>query len=163
VRSRSDQTPPAPPPLTGQIHYLIGGLLPPSQLEWVRQDLTGPGWRHRQARRLVLLMLPFAIVFVVLPGSASVRVSIPLGLLLIAVVMGYATGDYFRNRRLDQYGIERPRSLEEDEYIDEFGEIREVGRPAQQPRVVSEDQPGGSPQQARAGTAETPEDDPDDE
>ena len=29
--------------------------------------------------------------------------------------MGYATGDTFRNRRLDQYGIERPKPVEEDE------------------------------------------------
>jgi hypothetical protein len=63
----------------------------------------------------VMLMLPFAIAFAVLPGPGSVRASIPLGLLLIALVMGYTTGDYFRNRRLDQYGMERPKQVEEDE------------------------------------------------
>ena len=121
MRSRSELTTPAgqtPPPLGGRIHYLIGGLLPPSCREWVAKDLTGPGWRHRQAGRLVLLMLPFAIAFAILPGTASVRASIPLGLLLIAVVMGYTTGDYFRNRRLDQYGMERPKPVEEDAYLD---------------------------------------------
>jgi Family of unknown function (DUF5313) len=92
--------------------------LAPSELEWVRKDLTSPGWRHRQAGRQVLLMLPVAIAFAFLPGQASVRVSIPLGLLLIAVVMGYTTGEYFRNRRLDQYGIERPKPVEEDAYRD---------------------------------------------
>ncbi len=106
---------PERPPLTGQIHYLVGGQLPPRYREWVVADLTGPGWRHRQARRPLLLMLPFAIAFAVLPGGASVRVSIPLALLLIALVMGYATSDSFRNRRLDQYGIPRPKPVEEDE------------------------------------------------
>ncbi len=117
MRSPSEPGGPTPdaPPLTGRIHYLIGGKLPAAHLEWVRNDLTGPRWRHRQARRPLLLMLPFALAFAVLPGTASVRVSIPLALLVCAVVMGYATSDSFRNRRLDQYGIPRPRPVEEDE------------------------------------------------
>jgi hypothetical protein len=114
VRSRGEPHAPNPPPLTGRIHYLIGGLLPAPYLEWVRADLTGRGWRHRQARRPLLLMLPFALAFAVLPGSASVRVSIPLALLVCAVAMGYATSDSFRNRRLDQYAIARPKPVEED-------------------------------------------------
>ena len=93
MRSRSEQTAPTPPPLAGRVHYLVGGMLAPRELEWVRKDLTGPGWRHRQAARQVLLMLPVAIAFAFLPGQASVRVSIPLGLLLIAVVMGYTTAN----------------------------------------------------------------------
>ncbi len=115
MRSPSDPDAPAPPPLTGRIHYLIGGQLPPSQRDWVVNDLTGPGWRHRQARRPFLLMLPFAIAFAILPGNASVRVSIPLALLVVAIAMGYATSDTFRNRRLDQYGIPRPKPVEEDD------------------------------------------------
>jgi Family of unknown function (DUF5313) len=115
VRSPSDAAAPAAPPFTGRVHYLIGGTLPPAYLDWVRNDLTAPGWRNRQALRLVLLMLPFAIAFAVLPGQASVRVSIPLALLLIAVIMGYTTGETFRNRRLRQYGLERPRPVEEDD------------------------------------------------
>ena len=120
MRSPSEPsgTSPAAPPLTGRIHYLIGGMMPPAFLEWVRADLTGPGWRHRQARRPLYLMAPFALAFAVLPGAASVRVSIPLALLLCAVVMGYATSDSFRNRRLEQYGIPRPKPVEEDEYED---------------------------------------------
>jgi hypothetical protein len=106
------------PPLIGRIHYLIGGTLPRANLEWVRADLTGPGWRHRQARRPLLLMLPFAVAFAILPGPASVRVSIPLGLIVIALVMGYATSESFRNRRLDVYGIPRPKAVEEDDWDD---------------------------------------------
>lgn len=119
MRSPSDGEGPHPPPLTGRIHYLIGGQLPPSQRDWVVADLTGPGWRHRQARRPLYLMLPFAIAFALLPGTASVRVSIPLALLVVAIVMGYATSDTFRNRRLDQHAIPRPKPVEEDEDPDE--------------------------------------------
>jgi Family of unknown function (DUF5313) len=165
VRSRSETAipeAPASPPLAGRIHYLIGGMLAPTELEWVRQDLTGPRWRHRQAGRQVLLMLPVAIAFAFLPGQASVRASIPLGLLLIAVVMGYTTGEYFSNRRLDQYGIERPKPIEEDEYLDSLG-IEHPGLTA------SEAQSGVSPRKPRAGEAEQseppqePEYDPEDE
>jgi hypothetical protein len=110
---------PERPPLTGRVHYLIGGMLPPSHRDWVVADLTGPGWRHRQARRPLLLMLPFAIAFAILPAATSVRVSIPLALLVCAIAMGYATSDTFRNRRLDQYGIPRPKPIEEDEDLEE--------------------------------------------
>ncbi len=119
MRSPSEPAAPERPPLTGRIHYLIGGQLPASHRAWVVADLTGPGWRHRQARRPLLLMLPFAVAFTILPGSASLRVSIPLALLVCAIVMGYTTSDTFRNRRLDQYGIPRPKPIEEDEDEDE--------------------------------------------
>jgi Family of unknown function (DUF5313) len=132
VRSPSDSTepaasaeptdsPPEAPTFTGRIYYLIGGTLAPRYLEWVRADLTGRGWRHRAALRPVFLMLPFALAFAVLPGQASVRVSIPLALLLCAVIMGYTTGESFRNRRLKQYGIERPKQIEEDDDLETDG------------------------------------------
>jgi hypothetical protein len=138
VRSPSDPDAPAPPPLTGRVHYLIGGQLPASYRDWVTRDLTGPGWRHRQARRPLLLMLPFAIAFAVLPGQTSVRVSIPLALLVVAIAMGYATSDTFRNRRLDQYGIPRPKPVEEDEDEDEAEE--EAPRAAAKPSDEDEDE-----------------------
>ena len=125
MRSPSEPAEPEPsaaqarPPLTGRVHYLIGGVLPPSHRDWVVADLTGPGWRHRQARRPLLLMLPFALAFAIWPAPTPVRVSIPLALLVCAIVMGYATSDTFRNRRLDQYGIPRPKPIEEDEDEDE--------------------------------------------
>jgi hypothetical protein len=93
----------------------MGGMLARVHRDWVIADLTGPGWRHRQARRPLLLMLPFALAFAIWPAPSSVRVSIPLALLVCAIAMGYATSDNFRNRRLDQYGIPRPKPVEEDE------------------------------------------------
>jgi hypothetical protein len=113
VRSRIDGDHPAAPPLTGRVHYLIGGTLSPEHREWVRADLTGPGWRHRQAARPLLLMLPFAIIFAGLPAPSSLRVSVPLILLLCAIAMGYATSENFRNRRLDQHGLPRPKPADE--------------------------------------------------
>ncbi|WP_163547984.1 DUF5313 family protein [Candidatus Frankia nodulisporulans] len=93
------------PPLTGRIHYLLGGTLPPTYRAWVSHDLTGPGWRVRQAIRPPLLLLPFAVVFALLPGQPAVR-GIAVGLLLAAGLgLGFATSSYFRNRRLEQHGF----------------------------------------------------------
>ncbi len=140
-------------------------MLAPGEHEWVRRDLTGPGWRHRQALRQVLVMLPVAIAFAVLPGQASLRVSIPLGLLLIAVVMGYTTGEYFRNRRLDQYGMERPKPIEEDEYLDyEPPPVAQPINPAESQLAVDAVKPGAPPQKSRVDTPVAhPEYDPEDE
>jgi hypothetical protein len=61
-------------------------------------------------------MLPFAIAFAIAPGSANLRASIPLALIVIALVMGYATSDAFRNKRLDRHNLPRPRPVEEDDW-----------------------------------------------
>lgn len=82
---------------------------------WVERDLTGRGWRHRQAFRLVLQTLPFALVFLLLPGRVSVRISIALFLVGISIAMGYGTSTSFRNRRLVQHGLPVPVPREEDE------------------------------------------------
>ncbi|KPM51386.1 hypothetical protein CcI49_15415 [Frankia sp. CcI49] len=93
------------PPLGGRMHYLLGGTLPPRYNDWVSHDLTGSGWRLRQALRPFVLMLPFAVVFALLPGQLSVRITIVVFLLLSGVGLGLATSGYFRNRRLEQHGF----------------------------------------------------------
>ena len=83
-------------------------------------------------------MLPFAAGFAIAPGPADVRVSIPLGLLLIALVMGYATGEAFRNKRLERHGLERPKVIEEDEWED----VPDASVPTQvgpAPKVIEHD------------------------
>lgn len=99
----------------GRLHYLIGGTLPADFRPWVEHDLTAPGWQHRQARRLVLQTLPFALIFLLLPGQAQIRLGIPLFLLLVSVAMGYGTASNFRKRRLVQHGLPVPVPREEDE------------------------------------------------
>lgn len=93
------------PPLTGRIHYLLGGTLPPTYSAWISRDLTGPGWRARQATRPLILMLPFAVIFALLPGGIAVRAA-TVGFLLVAGAgLGFATSGFFRNRRLEQHGF----------------------------------------------------------
>jgi hypothetical protein len=107
------------PPFLGRLSYLIGGTMPTEFRLWVEHDLTGAGWRNRQAIRLVLQTLPFAVIFLLLPGRINVRVSIAVFLLLVGVGMGYATSTYFRNRRLVQHGLPIPVPREEDEDEDD--------------------------------------------
>jgi hypothetical protein len=90
------------------VHYLLGGQLPPRYQDWVAHDLLADGWRHRQTLRLVLLSAPFAIVFLLLPGSLTVRVTAAIVVLLSTLGLGYATGNNFRDRRLRQHGLEPP-------------------------------------------------------
>ncbi len=110
--------PPERPPLTGRVYYLVGGTLPPRYNRWIAHDLTGPRWRIRQASRPPLLMLPFAIMFALLPGRLDVRLTLSIFLLVAAVGLGFATGGYFRNRRLVQHGFPPIFPPEEDQDTD---------------------------------------------
>jgi hypothetical protein len=93
------------PPWTGWVYYLVGGTLPPTYSTWVSHDLTAPGWRLRQAMRTGLLLLPVAVVFALLPGPPSVRLTIVGFVVAAALGIGFGTGGYFRNRRLLQHGF----------------------------------------------------------
>lgn len=106
---------PERPSLGGRLTYLLGFPLPSRYRPWVRRDLMTPGWRNRQARRPMLLMLPFIITFALLPAQANLRVSLVAFLALGAVFMGYATSGYFRARRLEQHGLPPVVRREEDE------------------------------------------------
>jgi Family of unknown function (DUF5313) len=99
---------PARPPLGGRIFYLVGGTLPLDYRDWVRQDLTGPGWIHRQALRILTLSVPFALMFLLLPGQLSVRLTASIFMMSAALGVGYATAGIFRDRRLAQNGLDAP-------------------------------------------------------
>jgi len=103
------------PPLVGQISYVFSGRMPPRYAGWVFQDLTGPGWRLRQALRSALMMLPFAIILAVLPGPVGTRAMLDVFLLVAAAAMGLVLSGAFRNRRLVQNGFPPIVKPEEDE------------------------------------------------
>ena len=76
--------------------------------------------------------------------------------------MGYTTGEYFRNRRLDQYGIERPKPIEEDAYLD----YEQPPADPAEPRQLAVDVEAGAPEphEPRAEPPlATPDYDPEDE
>jgi hypothetical protein len=82
--------------------------MPPKYRDWVQHDLTAPGWIHRQALRILTLSAPFALMFLLLPGQLSVRVTASIFVLTAALGVGYATAGIFRNRRLTQNGLDVP-------------------------------------------------------
>lgn len=90
------------------MHYLLGGQMPARYRDWVARDLLGDGWRHRQTLRLVALSAPFAIIFLLLPGAITVRVTAAVVILVATAGLGYATGSNFRERRLRQHNLEAP-------------------------------------------------------
>lgn len=103
------------PPLTGRVYYLLGGTLPSTYNAWISRDLTGPGWRTRQAARPLILMLPFAVIFALLPGEVAVRAATVAFLLVAGAGLGFATSGFFRNRRLEQHGFPPMFSASDDE------------------------------------------------
>jgi hypothetical protein len=113
------------PPLRGRVYYVVGGVLPDRYRPWVSRDLTAPGWRRRQACRPLLMMVPFAVAFALLPGQLAARLAIAACLLAAALGLGFATSGVFRDRRLVQHGFppagpsrRRPRRPTEDEILD---------------------------------------------
>ena len=89
----------------GRLYNAAGGALPPEHREWVRQDLTGPGWRRRMVLRPVLLAVPFSVLFMAVPGSLQLRIPIAVGILVWTAGMSLAMSSSFRNRRLRINGL----------------------------------------------------------
>jgi len=151
------------PPLVGQISYVFSGRMPPRYAGWVFQDLTGPGWRLRQALRSALMMLPFAIILAVLPGPVGTRAMLDAFLMVAAAAMGLVLSGAFRNRRLVQNGFPPIVKPEEDE-------LRALAPTAvASPARAEAAAPGradagtaASPAAARAATRHVDPDDPDD-
>jgi Family of unknown function (DUF5313) len=106
------------PGFNGRVYYLVGGTLPPRHQSWVAADCVGARWRSRQATRTVLLMVPFALVFLLLPGRLDVRTTMALLLLLTAAAAGFAAAGYFRDRRLVQHGLPPVVRPDEDDGAD---------------------------------------------
>ena len=96
-----------PPSFVGRMYNAAGGALPPEHREWVRQDLTGPGWRRRVVLRPVLLAIPFSVLFMAVPGSLQLRIPIAVGILLWTAGLSLAMSGSFRNRRLRINGLPR--------------------------------------------------------
>ena len=116
-----------PPSFMGRIYNAAGGALPPEHREWVRQDLTGPGWRRRVVLRPVLLAIPFSVLFMAVPGSLQLRIPIAVGILLWTAGLSLAMSGSFRNRRLRINGL--PPVVDSDADEDEWDEEARAADP----------------------------------
>lgn len=83
----------------------MGGRLPAELHDWVRRDLTDPGWRARGLLRQLVQLTPFLVLFAALPGPTVAHVLAPLLLAFAGAFIGLALGDELRERRLRQHGL----------------------------------------------------------
>jgi hypothetical protein len=118
------------PPLSGRVSYVFGGTMPPRYRDWVLRDLTTPGWRWRQALRPVLMALPVAVIFALLPGPLGTRAML-VGFLLVApFVLGLALSNNFRQRRLVAHGFPAPAKSASEDAVAAFGPASAGSAPA---------------------------------
>ncbi|MGC0366801.1 hypothetical protein ABH922_004785 [Rhodococcus sp. 27YEA15] len=86
--------------------YLLGGTLPDSLQDWVRNDLVGPGAQVRYVIRFTLPITLVLLLFLLIPGP----VWIPLAMIaLLAIPLLYfavALGNIYRRHRLLSHGLD---------------------------------------------------------
>src|SRR5450432_2690969 len=87
------------------LRYAIGLRLPPENREWVAHDLTDAGWRTRAAVRQLVLLVPIAIAFALLPGGWSVRILLIVLVLFGGLFTALVYSDSVRASRLRQHGL----------------------------------------------------------
>jgi hypothetical protein len=102
------------PSLLLWLRYAFGGRLPLRYQDWVRQDLTGPDWRIREAGRIMLFALVPITVLLLLPGPLEIRIYAALFVVLGPLFVGLAYGDELRDRRLRQHGLLPPNGPDAD-------------------------------------------------
>lgn len=99
---------PGDPDLFRKILYTLGIRLAPRYAEWVRHDLTDADWRWRLIGRHMLVLLPFCLLFLLLPGPWLLRVLAAVLLWVSSMfVMVLYTGP-IRDRKLRQHDLPRP-------------------------------------------------------
>jgi hypothetical protein len=70
--------------------YALGGRLPASYREWVLHDVTCRTWPLRHLLRLLVQVVPVAVVLVVLiPGPMSVRLMAAVGGSLVGLLYSF--------------------------------------------------------------------------
>ena len=99
---------PGDPGLGRQALFALGVRLPERNREWVRHELTDAGWRGRLTARHLVMMLPFAAAFALLPGAPWIRIMVPALFLICSVGIVAMYADDIRVSRLRRHGIEPP-------------------------------------------------------
>ena len=88
------------------VGYCYGRRLPTSMLQWVADDLAGPGATVRMMVRVfvpaVLIMLPFWII----PMSLYLHLSTTLPILIPFVFFSHALNKVWRRHMLRQHGLD---------------------------------------------------------
>jgi hypothetical protein len=102
----------APGPLA-RARYLWGARLPIRWQEWVRLDLTEPGWRERVVIRSLLQILPFVVLGAFIPGPPWVHVGVPAFMVLGTLLVVGPFSEELRDARLRRHGLPVPERRED--------------------------------------------------
>lgn len=96
----------ARPNFIQRIGYIAGRTLPAEMHEWVREDVLGPGATVRYMLRWNLPIIPFLLLFLLIPGPVWIPVSMMLLLLLPWVYFAVALMPIWQRHRLQQHGFD---------------------------------------------------------
>ncbi len=82
------------------LRYTYGGRLPAAHQDWVRRDLTEPGWRERVVLRVLAQVAPFVVIGALVPGPPSLRVAVPALMVLSTLLIAAPFSEEIRDARL---------------------------------------------------------------
>lgn len=118
------------PNLFQLIRYCLGKPLPDSMLDWVRNDLAGPGATRRVMLRVlvpaVLVLAPFWLI----PTTLYVHLSMTVPILIPFIYFSHALNKIWRRHMLRVHGLDpslvdalaRQRdAAKHQSYIDRYG------------------------------------------
>ncbi|MCU1675401.1 MAG: hypothetical protein JWM93_159 [Frankiales bacterium] len=90
-----------------RLRYVYGGRLP-AWRDWVRRDLTDPGWRERVVLRVIAQVLPFVAIGVFVPGPSWLHEALPALILLSTLIIAAPFSEELRDARLRRHGLPVP-------------------------------------------------------
>lgn len=94
------------------LRYVLGGTLPDSMRDWVRNDLVGPGAQLRYVLRFTLPVVLVLLLFLLIPGPVWIPLAMIALLALPLVYFAVALGNIYRRHRLLSHGLD-PELLDE--------------------------------------------------
>lgn len=89
-----------------RVRYICGAKLPDSMLDWVRNDLTGPGAARRYLLRFLVPVIPPLCLFLLIPGPLWIGLSMMALLYLPLIFFSIALMYVYRRHRLHQHGLD---------------------------------------------------------
>ncbi|MDQ0381592.1 DUF5313 family protein [Amycolatopsis thermophila] len=84
--------------------YAIGGRLPERHRTWVLHDVTARTWLWRHAARAAVLLLPLMLVWLLLPGPLTLRLSLVLMAGLVGFFYSLVYAEESGENRLRKHG-----------------------------------------------------------
>ncbi|WP_067972225.1 DUF5313 domain-containing protein [Mycolicibacter icosiumassiliensis] len=129
---RQSSKPARPTPIQ-YFRYCYGRPLPPELLDWVRNDLAGPGATVRMIMRAVVPTTLILIPFWLFPTDFMTRFSMTFPIWFMVILFAHALNKVWRSHMLRMHGLDpelaNARKRERDAHIHRSYEKRYGPRP----------------------------------